>query len=94
MSPSPAPTLATEILDVSDDIAYAVHDFEDGVWSGMIPLHDLLQRDEARAPLIERLVGTGKPFARENDRVTVYERDGSLHSTIPVEGLSSLLHQI
>ena len=69
---NPAPTLATEILDVSDDIAYAVHDFEDGVWSGMIPLHDLLQRDEARAPLIERLVGTGKPFARENDLHTSF----------------------
>lgn len=42
----PTRTLATEILEISDDIAYAVHDFEDGVWAGMIPLHLLLTGDE------------------------------------------------
>lgn len=45
-SDSPRRTLATEILEISDDIAYAVHDFEDGVWAGMIPVWALL-RDEA-----------------------------------------------
>lgn len=42
----PDRTLATDILEISDDIAYAVHDFEDGVWAGMIPLHLLLAGDE------------------------------------------------
>jgi dGTPase len=37
--------LAARIMDVADDIAYAVHDFEDGVWSGMIPIRDLLDDD-------------------------------------------------
>jgi dGTPase len=39
-------TLATEVLDISDDIAYAVHDFEDGVWAGMIPLQSLMNEEE------------------------------------------------
>lgn len=42
----PTRTLATQILDVADDIAYAVHDFEDGVWSRMIPLSRLLDPDD------------------------------------------------
>lgn len=40
-------TLGTEILDLSDDVAYAVHDFEDGVWAGMIPLYALMTDQEA-----------------------------------------------
>jgi dGTPase len=51
---TPARTIATEILEAADDIAYAVHDFEDGVWSGMIPLFRLIQRDDnARGRLYE-----------------------------------------
>jgi dGTPase len=42
-------TLATEILDVSDDIAYGVHDFEDGVWAGRIPLFRLVDDRERAA---------------------------------------------
>ena len=42
---APAKTIAAKIMDASDDIAYATHDFEDGVWAGMIPLDDLLQDD-------------------------------------------------
>ncbi|HUF84621.1 MAG TPA: hypothetical protein VMQ81_08540, partial [Acidimicrobiia bacterium] len=34
--------LSAKIMNRADDIAYAVHDFEDGVWGGMIPLHELL----------------------------------------------------
>jgi dGTPase len=46
-------TIATDILDVADDIAYAAHDFEDGVWSGKIPLFRLLDDadDSARRAL-------------------------------------------
>lgn len=44
-------TIATHILEVADDVAYAAHDFEDGVWAGKIPLFRLLddkRRDGTR----------------------------------------------
>jgi dGTPase len=55
----PEKTLAAQTMDVADDIAYATHDFEDGVWSGMIPLPDLVTADESavvalRAKLSEK----------------------------------------
>lgn len=49
-------TLATDILEAADDIAYAAHDFEDGVWSGMIPLHLLLAGDRGAIGALERTV--------------------------------------
>jgi dGTPase len=49
----PTKTLAARIMDVADDIAYAVHDFEDGVWAAMIPLHDLLQGNDHVTGLLE-----------------------------------------
>jgi dGTPase len=42
----PKKSLAAEIMDAADDIAYATHDFEDGVWSGMVPLYDLVAGDD------------------------------------------------
>jgi dGTPase len=50
----PKKILATEIMDIADDIGYATHDFEDGVWSGMIPLYDLVAKDSAAAVEIRR----------------------------------------
>ena len=53
-------TLATSDLDVADDIAYAAHDFEDGVWAGLIPLARPAGRAERGASrLPERLVKDG-----------------------------------
>lgn len=52
----PKKTLAAAIMDVADDIAYAVHDFEDGVWAGMIPLTSLLQGNEYYRRLLEQKV--------------------------------------
>jgi len=53
----PDRTIATDILETADDIAYAVHDFEDGVWSGMIPLFRLYDttKTDARDLLIKKV---------------------------------------
>ncbi len=55
---TPAKTIAAEVMDVADEIAYAAHDFEDGVWAGMIPLHGLLNRNPHVVSLLEGKVKT------------------------------------
>lgn len=63
-----ARTLATEIVDVADDIAYATHDFEDGVWSGMIPLYALFgEVDEEALEVLGVKVREKHPAATSND---------------------------
>jgi dGTPase len=52
----PSKSLAAKVMDTADDIAYATHDFEDGVWSGMVPLFDLVQRDESAVRELHRKV--------------------------------------
>lgn len=49
-------SLGAEIMDVADDIAYAVHDLEDGVWARMIPLFLLLQGEPQSVEALERMV--------------------------------------
>ncbi len=70
----PTKTLAARIMDVADDIAYAVHDFEDGVWAGMIPLHDLLQENEHLTDLLE-----AKTLQRDRDALFA---EGDFASTL------------
>ena len=36
-------TIATEIMEAADDIAYAVHDIEDGTWARLIPIDQIVQ---------------------------------------------------
>jgi dGTPase len=38
-----ARNLATEIMEAADDIAYAVHDIEDGTWARLIPIDQIVQ---------------------------------------------------
>lgn len=35
--------VATEIMEAADDIAYAVHDIEDGIWARLIPIDQIVQ---------------------------------------------------
>jgi dGTPase len=48
-------THATEILEAADDLAYAVHDIEDGIWAGMIPVSPIADGDEWAIERISRM---------------------------------------
>jgi dGTPase len=69
----PKKTLAAEIMDAADDIAYATHDFEDGVWSGMVPLFDLVEGGGGTVALLHAKL-------RERDKtVTAGDVEDALH---------------
>jgi dGTPase len=71
-------TLATEILDLSDDIAYAVHDFEDGVWAGMIPLYALMTDEEAELTAL-----TMKVIERDKrKKMRLFEKQDAVATTV------------
>src|SRR5262245_42976361 len=70
----PKRTLASRVMDVADDIAYAVHDFEDGAWAGMIPLHDLLAENPHVLRLLEAKV-------RERDGEGLFAAQGAFYET-------------
>jgi predicted deoxyguanosinetriphosphate triphosphohydrolase len=82
-------TLATEILDVSDDIAYAVHDFEDGVWSRMIPLYALISGDElVVSPLANKVMERDVERAKRTKK-RLFDRIEDVEATLD-QVLSSL----
>jgi dGTPase len=69
------PNIAALMLEAADDIAYAVHDFEDGVWSGMIPLWQLLQEvGDARERLDRRVKANDKKVLKVKDIPSVLDR--------------------
>jgi dGTPase len=49
--------LETQVMDFSDDVAYSVHDLEDGVVAGLIDL-ELLRRPDERSRVAERAAST------------------------------------
>ena len=57
----PTRTIATDMLEAADDIAYAAHDFEDGVWSTMIPLYRLIEGDEQPIGRLQSRVDVAVP---------------------------------
>lgn len=79
----PGRTIATDMLEAADDIAYAVHDFEDGVWSGMIPLFRLY--DQTNTEARDRLINKVRELDRRDgdDLFTGADFDGLFEDVLP-----------
>ncbi|WP_117214712.1 deoxyguanosinetriphosphate triphosphohydrolase [Allorhizocola rhizosphaerae] len=95
--------LEAQIMDWADDVAYSVHDVEDGIFSGFVALRPLLSDPDERAALIADVAATysSAPFdelAECLDRLlaepvlaTLASYDGSHRGQIALKTFTSAL---
>jgi dGTPase len=57
----PARSVATDILEAADDLAYAVHDIEDGIWARLIPIDQIVQQEKWTVRSIVNLLDRRTP---------------------------------
>ena len=72
-APDDRPCLEAQVMDFADDVAYSVHDVEDGIQAGQIDL-GCLGGDAERQSVITLARGTYAPDADEDALVVAYER--------------------
>lgn len=54
-------SLATDILEAADDLAYAVHDVEDGIWARLIPVDQIVQLEPWTLERISNILAERSP---------------------------------
>lgn len=64
---TPERTFATELLEAADDLAYAVHDIEDGIWARLIPIDQIAQLEPWASELIAAMVKRRDPGLFSSD---------------------------
>jgi dGTPase len=102
-APADRPSLEAQVMDWADDVAYSVHDLEDGLHAGLVTLDKL--RDPAEQQTVARLTLTAycKPGSASLDELTEAfadllaldwwppDFDGTLASSAAVKNLTSEL---
>jgi dGTPase len=102
-APTERPCLEAQVMDWADDVAYSVHDLEDGLHAGLVTLAALRDRSE-RADVVRLTIGSycAPGFTSEAELADVFEAllaleywpaefDGSLRASAAVKHLSSEL---
>lgn len=62
-----ARTLATDIMEAADDLAYAVHDIEDGIWARLVPVDQIVQGEAWAIERITRMAMRRNPGMFDTD---------------------------
>ncbi|WP_203711766.1 deoxyguanosinetriphosphate triphosphohydrolase, partial [Asanoa siamensis] len=95
--------LEAQVMDWADDVAYSVHDVEDGIHGGYVPVRRLIDDADERAAVCRAAAETYAPEPAEElapvldelladpALVMVADHDGSQRAQAALKGLTSVL---